>query len=299
MSVAECMHLWQRVEELGYDWASLFDHLRPPVGGAVGPCMDGPTLLAALAVGTERIRCGMLVSPMTWRHPAVAAMVACTLDQISRGRLEWGVGAGGSDLAYGSYGIELPPVPERMDRLEEACSIMIRLWRGEEVTATGRYYQLTDARVVPGPVQERIPLIVGGGDERRLLGIAAQYADTWNTIVIPVAVYRRKCEALAIHCERFGRDPRSLRRSLTFRAVLATTEHAAQDRAEQIMAYLGPAHSDRREYLTIGTPEQCAEDLGAFRALGVSDFVLGCRPPLDWETIELFAEQVAPLVRRQ
>lgn len=293
----ECLALWRRAEELGYEWASLFDHLRPPVGGPAGPCLDGPTLLAALAGATRRIRCGMLVSPVTWRHPAVAAMVACTLDHVSNGRLEWGVGAGGTDLAYHQYGLVLPTAGERMDRLDEACAIMTRLWRGDRVDMAGRFYRLEGARVVPGPLQPRIPLIVGGSGERRLLDIAARYADVWNTIVIPAADYRRKCAALAAHCERAGRDPGDLRRSLTFRAVLAATQREARARSERIMERLGYSHPDRTEYLTVGTADQCLEDLGVFRLLGVTDFLLGCRPPLDWETIEILAQDVAPALR--
>lgn len=294
--VGECVRLWRCAEELGYDWASLFDHARPPVGGPAGPCMDGPTLLAALAGATERIRCGMLLSPVTLRHPAMAAMAACTLDQISRGRLEWGIGAGGSDLGYEQYGIALPPVPERMDRLEEACEAITGLWSGRQVTLEGRYYRFHAARLEPGPVQDPIPLVLGGGGERRFLPIAARYADVWNTILVPAGDYQRKAGILDEHCERLGRDPRRIRRSLTFRAVLAETPRAARARAAAIAARLGPGHPDHREYLTIGTPGQCVDDLEVFYGLGVTDFLLGCRPPLDWETIELFARQVMPVL---
>jgi alkanesulfonate monooxygenase SsuD/methylene tetrahydromethanopterin reductase-like flavin-dependent oxidoreductase (luciferase family) len=297
MTFGECVKLWQRAEQLGYQWASLFDHLRPPVGGPAGPCLDGPTLLAALAGATHRIRCGMLVSPVTWRHPAVAATVACTVDHVSRGRLEWGIGAGGADLAYRQYGIVLPPVDERMARLDEACEILTRLWGGDAVDMAGRYYRLKQARVVPRPVQSRIPLVVGGGGERRLLAIAARYADVWNSIAMPAQDYRRKCQALAAHCEHAGRSPAGLRRSLTFRAVLAATPREAQIRAERVLGQLGPGHPDHAEYLTIGTPGQCVEDLGVFHSLGVTDFLLGCRPPLDWDTIELMALEVAPAFR--
>jgi alkanesulfonate monooxygenase SsuD/methylene tetrahydromethanopterin reductase-like flavin-dependent oxidoreductase (luciferase family) len=240
----------------------------------------------------------MLVSPVTLRHPATTAMAASTLDQISRGRLEWGLGAGGSDLAYQQYGIALPPLPERMDRLEEACQAITGLWSGQPVTLEGRYYQLREARLEPGPVQSPLPLVLGGAGEKRFLPIAARYADVWNTILAPAGEYRRKASVLDEHCERAGRDPRRIRRSLTFRAVLAETPGAAKARAKAIADRLGPDHPDHREYLTIGTPAQCAEDLEAFRGLGVTDFLLGCRPPLDWETIELFAREVAPALRQ-
>ncbi|MGH8931688.1 MAG: TIGR03560 family F420-dependent LLM class oxidoreductase [Egibacteraceae bacterium] len=295
----ECLELWQRAEELGYDWISLFDHFRPPLGGPDGPCFEGTTLLTALAARTKRIRCAILVSAVTWRHPAILASIAATIDHVSEGRLEFGVGAAGPDLGYEQYGIPFPDPEVRLDMLDEVCQVIRSLWTRERTTFEGRYYRLTDACLEPKPVQDRLPLLIGGGGERRTLRIVAKHADIWNVLADDLDGYRRKLDVLVGHCATVGRDARDIRRSVTFRAVLAEDEeHARQRRAERL-SILPPGSPDLAEYLTFGTPEQCIEDLRPYIRLGVRDFVLGARPPLDWPTIELFATRIAPVLREE
>lgn len=294
---AECLDLWQRAEDLGYDWVSCFDHFRPPLGGPDGPCFEGTTLLAALAARTSRIRCAVLVSAVTWRHPAVAAAIAATIDHVSGGRLEFGIGAAGPDLAYEQYGIDFPTAGTRLDMLDEACRVMRSLWTRERTTFRGRHFRLDDAYLEPKPVQEHLPLVIGGGGERRTLRIVAEHADVWNTLAGDLEGYRRKTDALAAHCADVGRDPAAIRRSVTFRAVLAATpERAARRRAERL-ALLPDDSPDLAEYLVFGTPEECVAALLPYARQGVRDFLLGSRPPLDHETIELFAEEVIPALR--
>jgi alkanesulfonate monooxygenase SsuD/methylene tetrahydromethanopterin reductase-like flavin-dependent oxidoreductase (luciferase family) len=229
-SFEECLTLWHTAEELGYDWVSCFDHLRPPLGGPGGPCLEATSLLAALAARTSRVRCGLLVSPVTWRHPALAAAAAATIDQVSGGRLEFGVGAGGADLGYAQYGIPFPPAGTRLDMLDEACRVMRGLWEHESTTFTGAHFQFVDARLEPKPVQRRLPLVIGGGGERRMLRLVAEHADVWNTLARSPTTFRRKAEALARHCTDLGRDPAEIRWSVTFRAVLADTPREAERR---------------------------------------------------------------------
>ncbi|MFC7100713.1 LLM class flavin-dependent oxidoreductase [Nonomuraea rubra] len=210
----ECLDLWQRAEQLGFDWVSLFDHYRPPLGGPGGPCFDGPALLAALAARTSRVRCAILVSAVTWRHPALAATLAATIDHVSSGRLEFGVGAAGPDLGYEQYGLPFPDAGTRLDMLEEYCQILRRLWDGERVTFHGEHYRLTGAHLSPRPLQRRLPLVIGGGGERRTLRIVARHADVWNTLAGDLESYRRKAGLLASHCAEEGRRPgRSASRS--------------------------------------------------------------------------------------
>ncbi|UBU11337.1 LLM class flavin-dependent oxidoreductase [Nonomuraea gerenzanensis] len=295
----DCLDLWQRAEQLGYDWVSLFDHYRPPLGGPDGPCFDGPALLAALAARTSRVRCAILVSAVTWRHPAVAAAVAATIDHISSGRLEFGVGAAGPDLGYEQYGLPFPAPGTRLSMLEEYCQVIRRLWDGERVTFHGEHYRLTDAYLRPRPIQRRLPLVIGGGGERRTLRIVARHADVWNSLAGDLDGYRRKVGLLAGYCAEEGRRPQEIRQSITFRAVLAPTpEEAARRRAERL-ALLPPGSPDLAEYLTFGTPEECVEELLPYAEAGVRDFLLGCRPPLDWQTIELFATRVGPALREK
>jgi alkanesulfonate monooxygenase SsuD/methylene tetrahydromethanopterin reductase-like flavin-dependent oxidoreductase (luciferase family) len=295
-SFPEILTLWQRAEQLGYDWVSLFDHLRPPIDGPAGLCLDGPTLLAALAARTSRVRCALLVSPVTWRHPALLAAAASTIDHVSGGRLELGLGAGSADLAYQQYHLPFPAPGQRVAMLEEACQVLRQLWTGGPVSFQGRYFSLTDAYLAPLPIQSRLPLIVGG-ERPQLLQVVAAHADVWNTLAGDPASYQAKSAVLYEQCRRLGRDPAEIRRSVTFRAVLDVSAHRARDRAERLLSAHPPNWPDRSEYLVFGTPEQCVEQLRPYLGLGVRDFLLGARPPLDWQTIELFATEVAPTLR--
>ncbi|MEV8093610.1 TIGR03560 family F420-dependent LLM class oxidoreductase [Kitasatospora sp. NPDC085879] len=296
-SFDDMLELWQRAEELGYDWVSLFDHLRPPIGGPDGPCFEGTTVLAALAARTSRIRCALLVSAVTWRHPAMAANIAATLDHVSGGRLEFGVGAAGADLGYEQYGIPFPSAGERLDMLTESCEIMRRLWTEKGTDFTGKHFRLTGAHVEPKPLQSRLPLVIGGEGERRMLRIVAEHADIWNTLAATPEVYRHKLDVLARHCADVGRDPRDVRKSVTFRALLVEDERELPARREALARILPPDSPVWPEYLVFGTPEQCAERLQPYLDMGVRDFVLGARPPVDWRTVELFADRVVPLLR--
>jgi F420-dependent oxidoreductase-like protein len=293
----DCLALWRRAEDLGYDWVSIFDHFRPPLGGPDGPCFEGTTALAALAASTNRVRCGLLVAAVTWRHPALLAAVAATLDHVSGGRLEFGIGAAGPDLGYAQYGIPFPADRSRLDMLDEACHVLRSLWTLPSTTFDGQHYQLTDARLEPKPLQARLPLIVGGEGERRMLRIVAEHADIWNTLAADPVTYHRKLDALARHCADVGRDPAQIRKSVTFRAVLAATDEQARRRADEVFLAVPRDSPDRAEYLVTGTPDQCTGRLLEYAALGVSDFLLAVRPPLDYLTVELFARHVVPAVR--
>jgi F420-dependent oxidoreductase-like protein len=290
----ECLALWTRAEELGFDWVSDFDHFLPIQGDPTGPCFEGTTLLAALAARTSRIRCGMLVLGVTYRHPAVVANLAATIDHISGGRLELGLGAAWYELEHAQYGIPFPRIGVRMDMLDEACRIVHSLWTEKTTTFDGRHYRLQDAHLQPKPIQEHLPLVIGGAGERRTLRIVAEHADVWNGFGGDLAEYRHKLDVLARHCADVGRDPASVRKSITYLAVLAGTEAEARRRAEADLARIPPA---RRAGLVVGTPEQCIEALAAYKAVGVGDFLLAVRPPADWETIELVAREVAPALR--
>jgi alkanesulfonate monooxygenase SsuD/methylene tetrahydromethanopterin reductase-like flavin-dependent oxidoreductase (luciferase family) len=296
-SFEDCLRLWERAEELGYDWISLFDHLRPRLGGQDGPCFEGTTLLSALAARTKRIRCAMLVSAVTWRHPAIVAAAAATIDHVSGGRLEFGFGAAAEDFAYGEYGIPFPPLTTRLEMLNEACRIVRCLWTGKSTSFSGKHFHLSDAHLEPKPLQQRLPLIIGGGGEHRTLRLVAEHADIWNTLAADVDAYSRKCDALTELCRVAGRPSRDVRRSITFRAVLAEDRSQVPSRTAERMRLVPEGSSDRAEYLVFGTAEQCVEALMPYVRLGVKDFLLAVRPPLDWPTIELFASKVAPALR--
>ena len=200
--------LWLRCEELGYDWVSDFDHFLPIHSDPAGPQFEGMTLLAGMAAHTSRVRCGMLVLGVTYRHPAVVANMAATIDHVSGGRLELGMGAAWFELEHEQYGIPFPRIGVRMDMLDEACRIMRSLWTQETTTFEGKHFQLKDARMEPKPLQERLPLVIGGSGERRTLRIVAEHGDIWNTFYGDLDEYRHKLDVLAGHCADVGRDSR-------------------------------------------------------------------------------------------
>jgi len=203
---------WAAADELpDVDGAWLFDHFYPIFTDPTGPCLEGWTTLAALAARTRRLRIGVMVSGNTHRHPAVLANMAATVDVVSGGRLEIGLGAGWSEAEHLAYGIDLPPLGERFDRLEEACAVVDRLLREPEVDLQGTHYWLTAARCEPKPLQRpRPPLVIGGRGEQRTLRIAARYADQWNYPSGPTEDFRRKVEVLHRHCDEVGRDPEAI-----------------------------------------------------------------------------------------
>ncbi|MFD9706404.1 LLM class flavin-dependent oxidoreductase [Lentzea sp. NPDC059081] len=293
-TVEACVELWQRAEELGYDSISIFDFLRPWAYPPDWPCFEGTTLLAALASRTSRIRCAMMVSPITWRHPAVMANIASTLDHISGGRLEFGVGAGGTDRAYEQYGIPFPSTAVRAGMLDEACRVLRSLWERDETTFHGEHYTFDRACLAPKPVQARLPLIVGANGLRHMIPLAARHADVWNSVSASPQEYRRKVEVFDDACERAGRDPGEVRKSITFRAVV--TPSGAGRRTSSELADTPDAI--RNQYISFGSAEQCVEALAPYVELGATDFVLAVKAPVDWQTLELVATQVAPAVRQ-
>jgi F420-dependent oxidoreductase-like protein len=207
-----------------------FDHFYPILqADRTGPCFEGWTMLAALATITRRIRLGVMVTGNPYRHPAVLANMAASLDVISGGRLELGIGAGWNEEESTAYGIDLPPLRERFDRFEEACTVLDLLLTQEMSSFSGHYYRLVDARCEPKPLQKpRPPLVIGGGGEKRTLRIAARFADQWNAPGASPEMLAHKIEVLHAHCDDVGRDPSEIEISVQVRAGADVTAVAAE-----------------------------------------------------------------------
>ncbi len=220
-SWAQVLDQFVMAEELGFDHAWLVDHLVDTDGGPEDGCLEGWTLLAAIAAKTSRIRLGVLVTSNTFRHPAVLLKEAVTVDHISGGRLILGIGTGWNADEHRRYGIELPAPAERVDRFEEAVRLISLLMLQERTTFQGLYYRLDDAHLEPRPVQRpRIPILIAA-HRPRMLRIAARYADQWDTFAaIPGTatdgVEAEIAERIALldeACRDIGRDPAEIRRS--------------------------------------------------------------------------------------
>lgn len=298
IGLTEYVSLWHEAEAMGLDWASVFDHFMPIEADPTGPCFEGPTLLSALAASTSRITCGLLVAGNPYRHPAVLANIAMTIDHISHGRLEFGVGAGWYELEHDQYGIVFEPFPDRAKRLAESATILQRLWTEETVNYEGAFYSLREARCEPKPIRGAIPLWIGAAGEVVMLRIVARMAHGWNTFLLPTAEYQLKASALEQHCRAIDRDPETIRRSLIFQAVIRETEADLADGVEWLARVKGVQPEVVRSSALVGTPDQVASKLDTYRALGVADFLLAARPPVDHETFRLVGTQVAPELRR-
>ena len=274
---ADLLTLWQRAEGLGLQWASVFDHFMPIFSDPGGPCYEGLTTLAALAASTKTLRCGVIVTGVTYRNPVLLAKAAVTIDHISSGRMELGLGAAWFDQEHQAYGFPFPSVGVRMDMLEEAAQIIRSLFREERTTFRGQHFQVENAVFQPKPVQKpSIPLWIGGGGEKRTLRAVARYADGWNYFLTTPEDYQQKLAALETHCREAGRDCASIRRALIVRALLNPAVDQAAD-----------------EQTFVGSAAQLVERLRPFRDLGVEDFLLLARPPVDEPTLQSFAGDVA------
>jgi F420-dependent oxidoreductase-like protein len=200
-------------EDTGFDGVWVFDHFKPLYGEPTGPCMEGWTLLAALAAATERVRVGALVTGMTYRHPSILATEAVTVDHVSGGRLELAVGAAWHQGEHRELGIPFPPMRERAEWLEEGIQLMRLLMTADGATFEGKHYRLRNATYRPRPVQRPHPPIwVGASGERLTIPIAARRADVWHGFG-SVETLRRKAAVLDEHAERVGRDPGSIARA--------------------------------------------------------------------------------------
>jgi len=210
--------VWQAVDDIDvFESGWVFDHFYPIYSDPTGPCLEGWMVMAALAQATKRIRVGNLVTGMVYRHPTILANMAATLDITSGGRLELGIGAAWNEEEIDAYGLELGTLTQRFDRFEEGLQVIIGMLTQETTTFSGRYYDVTDARCNPKPVQQpHPPICIGGSGERRTIPIAARYAQHLNLGVPDVETFKHKREVLEQRCADIGRDPAEVTLSVLF-----------------------------------------------------------------------------------
>lgn len=247
----ELLRVWRDADqapELEHAW--VFDHFYPIAGNEEGPCLEGWTVLTALATQTQRLRVGSMVMGNTYRHPAVLANMAATLDIIANGRLEFGLGAGWHEAEHAAYGIPFGTAAERINRMDETCQVCIKLWTEHRANFAGKYYQLTNALCEPKPVQKpHPPIVIGGSGEKLTLRTVARYADIWNCNSSGLDQFKHKSQVLDEHCAREGRDPAAITRSIQM-------------------------------FANVEAPEQAREDVKGYLEAGVTHVIFYLRPPL-------------------
>ena len=254
-------------EQAGFSLVTVMDHLYQIPG--VGPVTD-PMLEAGPPGGasreTTRVRLGTLVTGVTYRNPALLAKTATTLDVLSGGRAIFGLGAAWNDVEHAGYGFELPPLRERMDRLDEALTIVRAMFTEDRPSFEGRHYRISEALNVPRPVQPNgPPILVGGGGEQRTLRIAAKHADMTHWFALGLDALRHKTDVLERHCAEIGRDPGTIERTIGAPVIVAADDAEAR-------SFLERMPEDRRPFVKIGTPGQMADEMRPYVDAGFTGF---------------------------
>jgi alkanesulfonate monooxygenase SsuD/methylene tetrahydromethanopterin reductase-like flavin-dependent oxidoreductase (luciferase family) len=287
----------RRADRLGFDTLWTWDHLYPIVGSHEGPILEGWLTLAAWAQATEHVRIGLMVGANTFREPSLTAKMATTLDHISNGRAILGIGGAWFETEHEAYGLEFGEgFPERLRWLGEALPIMRGMLRGERPTASGPRYRAKDVRNDPPPVQERLPLLIGGGGEQVTLKLVARYGDA-NNVGGGLENVKRKEAILVQHCETVGRDPAEIERTTGVGAMIIRDSRDEAMRFHKAM-FDGNGGATQWTDQPIGTPEDVAEKLAPYLEIGYRHLIAGFPSPHDEESMTRYATEVRPLLER-
>jgi alkanesulfonate monooxygenase SsuD/methylene tetrahydromethanopterin reductase-like flavin-dependent oxidoreductase (luciferase family) len=288
-----------RIDELGYDHLWTWDHLHAIFGDPYQPIFEGWNTLGAWAKVTRRARLGLLVGANTFRNPALVAKLATTLDHISDGRAILGIGGAWFETEHTEYGIDFGHSPgERLTWLDEAVGIMRGMLDGEIVSAPqGGRYAVRDVRLLPYPVQPHLPIMIGGGGERKTLRTVAKYADMWNGMGRPETL-AHKLEVLKRHCDDVGRGIGQIELTVGCKPIIRSSEAEARRVWEAQMEHNRTPMSDVEDDHTfwVGTPEQVAQEMIDRKALGFHTYIAELAAPFDDETIERWIGEVKPMV---
>ena len=290
---ADVLTVASHAERTGWDRMWFADHFMPnkPAGEDASDELvhESWTTLAALASRIPRITLGHLVSGNTYRHPALTAKMAAQIDVISGGRFVLGLGAAWQENEHHAYGIHFGTLKERMDRLEEACQLITEMFRYQKTNFTGQYYQLVDAPMEPKPIQTPLPLMIGGGGEKRTLRITAQYANEWNVWGTPEVLIQKQ-SVLDAHCSDVDRDPAEIQRSACTLLMMTDNDDL-----------LGRVRASRRPVLG-GSNDEIKQTVQAYIDAGVDEIIipdstLGSNALQRTEQMDRFIEEIAPEFR--
>ena len=285
-----------RADRLGFDSLWTWDHLYPIVGDHEGPMLEAYMVMAAWAEATERATIGLMVGANPFRNPALVAKMITTLDHMSNGRAVLGIGAAWFETEHVGLGIEFGGSPgERLRWLDEAAPILRGMLDGTRPSSDGRY-PVKEALNLPPPIQEHLPILIGGGGERKTLRIVARWADACN-VGGGFENVKRKDEILRRHCEEIGRDESEIERTTgTGVCIIRDDPAEAQRVQDEMFARNGNARSWQNQL--IGTPEQVVDTLRPFLGIGFRHFIVGFPSPYDAESMERLMTEVKPELER-
>lgn len=299
---------WSRIvetaENSNFDSVWRSDHLFSVMGVTERDQLSLWPSLTQVAARDSKLEFGALVSPSTFRHPVMLAKDSVALDNLSNGRFWLGIGAGWNEREHRSFGFPLPPLKDRMDRLEEAIEVIKLLWTGDTVSYPGKHFRLDDAQMHPVPVRPTgVPMMIGGSGERRTLRMVARFADEWNATASALEDYRHKVDVLERHCNDVGRDRSSVAQSIMAGHIIGANQAELRDRAKRIQNVVPSMQGLTIDELLqvvrdrgwlVGTPDEIVEAIRARAALGVSRIMIQTLDQEDMSALELFGSAVIP-----
>jgi alkanesulfonate monooxygenase SsuD/methylene tetrahydromethanopterin reductase-like flavin-dependent oxidoreductase (luciferase family) len=284
-TIGELVALWKRAEELGFEWISIWDHFYPAQVDPAGDCFEAVASHAAVAVTTTRVRVGSLVYCAGYRHPAVLANAGVTIDHLSDGRLELGLGAGWHETEFRGYGLPFEPPAVRLRRLGEAVEVIRLLWTEDVVQYQGEFVTLTDAFCNPKPIQTPPRLWIGASGEQLALPLVGRLADGWNVPYVSPEAFARKLAIVRQHTT----GPRRIVTGVNVGLVFAD-----KNADEELRRRYGPAVDFIKEGSLHGSVGEVVDKVGRYQEAGADWINLGLRAPFDFEALERFATQVVP-----
>ena len=298
MAWQDMLALWRKADAWGYDSLWNFDHFYPIFVDPEGPCLEAWTTLSALAQATTRARIGTLVNGNTYRNPCLTAKMAATLDHISGGRLNLGIGAGWFELEHRAMGFDFKTVPRRLAALDEACQIIKSMFTEPRTTRRGRQYTVEEVIALPKPVQQpHPPILIGGTGERVLLKLVAKHADMYNASAGTERM-RHLIEVIKRHGDAVKRDTSAIENTVMIPLAYKADADRQQFMCSLIAGMRGTSPEEARKGIMIGEKSECLDTIERYRKVGVTHFIFMLFQPIREEEIHAFAEDVIPVVRR-
>jgi F420-dependent oxidoreductase-like protein len=290
---------WAKTDGWGFDSLWVFDHFYPIfTPDPAGPCMEGWTVLSALSQVTKRARIGALVNGNTYRNPTLTAKMAATLDNVSGGRLNLGLGAGWFEGEHRSLGFDFKTIPGRLQALDESCQIIKGMFTQEKTTLKGKQYNVVDAICNPKPMQKNLPLMIGGHGEKVLLKIVAKYADMWNMGNADAAEMKRLIGVIERHGDTVGRNTDEIEKTLALGLCYKAPKQREETLSSVVAMMAQTTPELARDRMIIGSKQECVDKIEGYIKAGVTHFIFMHSPPLTAEEdIQAFAEDIIPQFR--
>ncbi len=299
MAMDDMRALWRKLDNNKVDWISAWDHFyeAPPKDGTE-PHFEAIATLGALAAETKHARLGCLVLYVGYRNPALLAKAATTLDHLSNGRFELGLGAGWHIWEATAYGYSFPDIGTRLDMLDEATQIIRRMLTNDRTTFSGKHYVVDNASCLPAPVQKTLPIWIGGLGEKKTLKIVADRADGWNAAYLAADEFARLNTVLDHWCEEADREPGSVRRGVNLLFNLATGQSQMKAEKERMQNDWGKMASRIEGGALLCTPDQAVDRIMEYVNAGATDVNVALRAPWNEEALDAYLTDVMPKVRK-